>query len=295
MDRDVDKTRKLLAVLAHPDDESFGIGGTLALYASQGVEAYLVCATRGEAGDMNPDLLEGFTSIAERRESELRCAARILGLKEVYFLDYRDSGMPGSDDNYHEGALALAPIEEIARKVASVIRSICPQVIITTDPIGGYKHPDHIAIHRATVEAFRLASDVEFQDGSSPFQPQKLYYQTLPKGVLRKAVRLLRILGRDPHHFGRNADIDLAAIVEEGDFPIHAQIDYHNVAKIREAAAACHTSQLDGGPPRSGVMSWVWRFFGGKEQFMRGYPEAEEGLKEKDLFEGVELEQHNGC
>jgi len=95
-------------VLAHPDDETFGMGGTLALYASQGVEVHLVCATRGEVGEMDPKLLEGFASIAERRESELCCAADMLGLKAVHFLDYRDSGMPGSPDNTHPMALAAS-------------------------------------------------------------------------------------------------------------------------------------------------------------------------------------------
>src|SRR5512135_2907871 len=107
----------LLAVLAHPDDESFGMGGTLAFYAARGVDVYLVCATRGEVGEVPPDLRKRFNSIAELRESELRCAAGILGLKGVYFLDYRDSGMPGSADNHHSKALAAQPIEEVAANV----------------------------------------------------------------------------------------------------------------------------------------------------------------------------------
>jgi N-acetyl-1-D-myo-inositol-2-amino-2-deoxy-alpha-D-glucopyranoside deacetylase len=91
----------LLAVLAHPDDESFGMGGTLALYAARGVEVHLVCATRGEVGEVAPELLNRFESIAELRESELRCAAGNLGLAGVHFLGYRDSGMSGSPDNTH--------------------------------------------------------------------------------------------------------------------------------------------------------------------------------------------------
>src|SRR3990172_8974909 len=92
--------RRLLAVLAHPDDETFGIGGTLAMYARRGVETYLVCAPRGEAGEA-PTGLKGFASVGEMREDELRSAAAILGLKAVYFLGYRDSGMPNSPDNHH--------------------------------------------------------------------------------------------------------------------------------------------------------------------------------------------------
>ncbi len=118
----VKEQKVLLAVLAHPDDESFGMGGTLAYYARQGVQVYLVCATRGEVGDVDPHYLEGFHSIAERRESELRCAAGILGLAGVTFLDYRDSGMPGSADNDHPDALVAALPEEVTGRVAHQIR-----------------------------------------------------------------------------------------------------------------------------------------------------------------------------
>ena len=102
------KHYSLAAVLAHPDDESFGMGGTLALYARKGVEIHLICATRGEAGEMDPDCLEGFDSIAERRESELLCAAEQLGITSVHFLNYRDSGMSGSLANQHPQALVNA-------------------------------------------------------------------------------------------------------------------------------------------------------------------------------------------
>ena len=206
----------LLAVLAHPDDESFGLGGTLALYAERGVETHLVCATRGEVGTVDAEHLEGYASIAERRVDELRCAAGILGLNGVHFLDYRDSGMPGSPDNSHPQALAAAPLDEVAGKIVGYIRRLQPQVVLTFDPIGGYKHPDHIAIQRATLQAFHLAGDAGYITEDPPFQPQKLYYQVIPKGFLRIAVRLLPLFGRDPRRFGRNADIDLMALVEEG-------------------------------------------------------------------------------
>ncbi len=283
----------LLAVLAHPDDESFGIGGTLALYAQRGVQVHLVCATRGEAGEVSPEHLQGFISVADLRVSELRCAAGVLGLSGVHFLDYRDSGMPGSSDNRHPQALAAAPPAEVAARVAHIMRLLRPQVVITNDPIGGYKHPDHIAVHKATTTAFQLAGDPAFvdPDGLPPYQPQKLYYQTFPKGALRLAVRLLPLLGRDPRHFGRNGDIDIRALVEEGDFPIHARIDYRQVAEKRAAASACHASQLDGGPPNRGLIGLVWRLFGDTEQFMRACPPPEPGLREKDLFAGVDCQR----
>jgi N-acetyl-1-D-myo-inositol-2-amino-2-deoxy-alpha-D-glucopyranoside deacetylase len=276
----------LLAVLAHPDDETFGIGGTLALYARRGVEVHLICATRGEAGEVAQEYMEGFDSIADRRVSELHCAAGILGLAGVHFLDYRDSGMSGSQDNQHPQALINAPLEEAAERVAHLIRKLQPQVVITFDPIGGYKHPDHIAIHRATVRAFHLAEDENFRDELPPFKPNKLYYHLFPKGFLRWTVRLMRLVGRDPRRFGKNGDIDLLSIVEDGNFPAHAKIDYRQVEEKRQAAAACHASQLRG-MPRSGCAAWVMRLFDHHDSYMRAEPAVNGRVREKDLFAGI--------
>ncbi len=276
----------LLAVLAHPDDESFGMGGTLALYARQDVDVYLICATRGEVGTVDPKFMAGFHSVAELRESELRCAAGHLCLAGVYFLDYRDSGMPGSPDNQHPQALFAQPLEEVAVKVAEYIRKLRPQVVVTFDPIGGYKHPDHIAIHRATVRAFELAGDPAWADEFAPFQPSKLYFHVMPKGMFKVAVRLMPLFGMDPRRFGRNHDIDLLDLVESGDFPIHARINYAPVVEERDAAAACHASQSDGGPTR-GPLLWARKLFGTQDLFMRSSPPARSGLREKDLFAGL--------
>jgi N-acetyl-1-D-myo-inositol-2-amino-2-deoxy-alpha-D-glucopyranoside deacetylase len=279
----------MLVCLAHPDDETFGMGGTLALYARGGVQVHLVCATRGEVGDVDQELLQGFNSIAERRESELRCAAAILGLTGVHFLGYRDSGMPGTPDNHHPNALDAQPVNEVAAKVVHYMRLLRPQVVVTSDPIGGYKHPDHIAIHKATVLAFELAADHNYQTDLPSFKVQKLYYQTMPKQFLRWAVRLAPLLRMDPHHFGRNRDIDLASLVEEGDFPTHARINCSSVREIRDEATACHASQLGGGGmAQRGPVAFLRRYFGLTETFMRAYPEPEKGLRERDLFEGVE-------
>lgn len=277
--------RRLLAVLAHPDDESFGPGGTLALYAQRGVEVHLACATRGEVGSAPEELLAGHADVGALREHELRCAAKHLGLASVHFLGYRDSGMHGSPDNRHPRALAAAPLDEVAAQVAHLIRQIRPQVVITFDPMGGYRHPDHIAIHRATLEAFQASSDpARFPGGPPAFRPNKLYYHTFDRRFLRLAVRMMRLFGRDPTRFGRNADIDLADIASQ-DFPAHAHIDFREVAEIKARAAACHASQ--GSPPTSGIMGWFFRLAGGSETFMRAYPPAPRGLRETDLFEGV--------
>ena len=280
--------RKILSVLAHPDDESFGMGGTLALYAQKGVQVYLVCATRGEVGEVEPQMLKGFASIGELREHELRCAAEKLGLAGVYFLGYRDSGMTGSENNHHPQALAAASVDEVAEKVVGYIRQIRPQVVLTFDPIGGYRHPDHIAIHKATVKAFHAAGDPQAYPGEGePYQPAKLYYHTIPHRYLGWAVRLMPIFGRDPRHFGQNEDIDLTSLVSE-DFPIHARIDYRTVMDLKMDASACHASQggmgLGGGP---WFMRFVTRLASGRDGFMRAYPPPEKGLREIDLFSGL--------
>src|SRR3990172_2343447 len=172
----------MLAVLAHPDDESFGPGGTLALYASRGVQVHLLCATRGEVGTVSPELMAGHATIGDLRQAELECAASHLGLAGVHFLGYRDSGMPGSPDNRHPQALAAAPIEQVAAAVVEWIRRIRPQVVITFDPIGGYRHPDHIACHNATVLAFEAAGDAARFPASLPaYRPPTPYFHTFPR------------------------------------------------------------------------------------------------------------------
>lgn len=276
----------LLAVLAHPDDETFGMGGTLAHYASKGVDTYLVCATRGELGEMDEDCLDGFSSAAERREHELRCAAKILGLKEVFFLDYRDSGMQGSPDNHHPRALAAQPVDKVAADIVGYIRQLRPQVVITFDPAGGYFHPDHIAMHNATVKAFFAAGDPHFLVGSlMPFTPGKLYFQTISRAFIRIGVRILRIMGKDPRKFGRNGDIDLLKISEVR-FPTHAAVDYRSVAKLRDKASACHASQ-GGRQMAGGMQGWLRNMFSPRETYMRAFPPPVDGVVEKDLFEGV--------
>jgi LmbE family N-acetylglucosaminyl deacetylase len=278
--------RRLLAVLAHPDDETFGMGGTLAMYASQGVEVYLICATRGEVGDVDPKYLEGFVTIGDRREHELRCAAEWLGLKDVIMLGYRDSGMPGSPDNQHPQALAFQPLEKVTGDVTHYIRLLKPEVVLTFDPIGGYRHPDHIAIQQATEKAFYAAGNpAEFAGDLPPYVPQKLYFHSIPHGMVKAGVFILRLAGKDPAHFGKNHDIDLASIASVS-FPTNARIDYHQVAEKRDRASACHESQ-GGGNMNQGMMGWLRRTFGSTDNFMQAYPAPANGHIARDLFEGV--------
>jgi N-acetyl-1-D-myo-inositol-2-amino-2-deoxy-alpha-D-glucopyranoside deacetylase len=281
--------RTLLFVGAHPDDESFGLGGTLAHYAGAGVKVYYVCATRGEVGTIAPEYLQGYASPGDCRWDELTCAAQALGLTGVIHLGYRDSGMPGSPDNHHPEALAAAPLEEVTGRVVKVLRELRPQVVITFDPIGGYRHPDHIAIHLATVAAFQAAANpARFPEHGSAYQPQKLYYIVFSRAFLKLVVRVLPFFGRDPRRFGRNADIDIASLVEV-DYPPTVYIPVRGeAARRRDTASACHRSQLDEGTNGRGVMGTVARLLQNRDGFMRVYPPLERGQPpERDLFEGV--------
>ncbi len=118
--------RTLVFFGAHPDDETFGPGATLAHYAAAGVRVYYSCATRGEAGSTDPEMLKGYASMGDLRWHELECAARELGLAGVTHLGYRDSGMSGTPENTHPNALAAAPIEQVTGRMVKVVRELNP-------------------------------------------------------------------------------------------------------------------------------------------------------------------------
>ena len=283
----------LLAVVAHPDDESFGMGGTLALYSDEGVEVHLICATKGEAGEVPPKMLEGYSSIGALREHELNCAAVELGLTKVHFLEYRDSGMAGSLDNDHPMALFQAPVDEVALKIAHLIRILKPQVVVTFDPIGGYMHPDHIAVHNASVMAFGMAGDKMVDiPGTIPYSPSKLYFHIFPRGLVKYIVKLMPLFGKDPSKFGKNGDINLAAIMNQN-FPTHARINYRKVAEKREKASACHASQ--GGDRQSGyILTWIIRLLSSNESFMRAVPAPKKGILKKTYLREFNILVVNG-
>jgi LmbE family N-acetylglucosaminyl deacetylase len=279
-------TKTILAVLAHPDDEAFGLGGTLALYAQKGYDVYYVCATRGEAGSVDEEHLNGYKDTAEMRTAELMRAAKVLGLKGVFFLGYRDSGMPGMDANRHPDAQVNHPIDEVAGRVVKYIRELKPDIVLTFDPIGGYRHPDHIHIQQATTLAFEKADDASFHpEAGLPFKSRALYYHVFPKGFLKWAVRLMPLVGKDPTKFGRNGDIDLTQLMM--DFPVHASVDIRPVAEIKRKAGEQHASQ-GGIQMRRGLMGFITKMFGEKEEYMRAYPPVDGSYrKQHDLFDDI--------
>src|SRR3954469_8436931 len=156
-----------MAVLAHPDDEVLGMGGVLAKYAQEGVETYVLTATRGQRGRFfdnsnRPDDDE----VGRVREEELRCAARELGVRELTLLDYRD------------GDLDRADPRQAIEVIATHLRRIRPHVVLTFDQFGAYGHPDHIAICQFATAATGVAADPAFVDEhrAAPHRADKLYY-----------------------------------------------------------------------------------------------------------------------
>jgi N-acetyl-1-D-myo-inositol-2-amino-2-deoxy-alpha-D-glucopyranoside deacetylase/mycothiol S-conjugate amidase len=287
--------KSLLAILAHPDDESFGPGATLAKYALAGVSVNYLCGTRGEMGTTDAEHMVGYTETGDMRWAELTCAGKELGLAGIYHLGYRDSGMQDAESNNHPNALTNQPVEDVAARIAHMVRKLRPQVIITHDTIGGYRHPDHIMLNRATLLFFEKMHDpTAFPDpeGLPDYYPQKLYYAIFSRAFLKLAARALPLFGRDPHKFGRNGDIDLISLTNV-DFPTHTVIDVKGEPLLRKQKASdCHKSQLAGGPPRTGPMALVARLMGfsaERESYMRAFPVVPDGvkLKETDLFEGV--------
>lgn len=281
--------RRLLFVLAHPDDESFGSGGTIARYVAEGAAVYLVCATNGDVGTVSAEMLNGYKSVAELRLAELDCAASKLGFQKVYKFGYKDSGMMNSETSRDPACLWQAPQAEVTRRVVEVIRDARPQVVITFNRYGGYGHPDHIAIQRAATEAFFLAGDAAYETGQPPYRPQKLYYTAFPTALLRFYVTFMRLRGRDPRRVGKNADLDFVAVLENVE-PSHARVDIRAYLQAWDEANACHASQLGGGLPR--LPLFVRQLISGAQGFTRIYPPPDyDKIDETDLFAGVQVDQ----
>ncbi len=238
----------LMIVFAHPDDEAFGIGGTLARYGAEAaVRVVLVCATRGEAGEISNPKLATPERLGEVREQELRCACQKLQVDEVYFLDYRDSGMAGTPENLAPGALAAADLDEVVGKIVAHIRRERPDVVVTFDEAGGYGHPDHVAIHHQTRAAFAAAADpAKFPEqiamGLKPHQAKKLYYTAIPRRFFREAVEKIQELGIEiPARYLERVD----GLVGMPDEACTTDIYVQDFWDSKQAAVQCHATQLN--------------------------------------------------
>lgn len=234
-------TRSILACFAHPDDESFSVGGTIAHYASLGIPTTLVCTTRGEAGKIADPALATKETLGEVREQELRCAASALGIQDVEILGYRDSGMEGAEDNNNPDAYVMADRDEVVARLVGFIRSLKPEVVITFDPDGAYGHPDHIAIHHHTVAAVAAARDeTRYPEAGPVWSPRRLFFTAISKARFTEMRTRLAAMGVDTSAFDRE---DMPIIGQEDD-EIDVTMDVRETVAAKRAALKCHATQF---------------------------------------------------
>lgn len=279
----------LLGIFAHPDDESFGPGATLARYAAQGADVHVVIATDGIAGSVeDPSHLSEHESLAQVRSAELSRAAVALDITSIWSMPYRDSGMRGAPDNDHPDALIQQPLQHTVDEVLGYIERLHPQVVLTHDPYGGYGHPDHIRCCEATTTAFFVSRERAAQGQYGGWRgPQKLYYTAFPKWLIKFFVRAMPLVGRDPTSFGRNRDINLAEI-SQWETPVHARIFVGPYQSAKLRASMAHASQFSGGPSWAGALpAPVRKRVMDYDLFTCAYP-VPNGQIESDLFAGVD-------
>ena len=265
---------RLMAVLAHPDDETLGVGGTLVHYARQGVETHLVTATHGEAGRYGDGTEHpGPQALGVIREQELRRAAAVLGVRSLTLLDYRDGSLDQAE-----------PREAIAR-IARHLRAVRPQVVVTFDPYGGYGHPDHIAVSQLTTAAVAAAADpgfrVEVAPDGAPHAVSKLYYMAWDESAYEHYQGAFKRL------VSRVDDVERVASPWPA-WSITTRLDARAHWRTVWEAVQCHRSQIavygrlgELGPEAHEAL---W----GDQTFYRAMSRVNGGRAvERDLFEGL--------
>ncbi|MDQ2797950.1 MAG: PIG-L family deacetylase [Actinomycetota bacterium] len=253
---------RLLVVVAHPDDESFGTGSVIAAAVASGAEVTICCATRGEAGEA-PASLAG-ADLAEVREGELRTAAGILGVHRCVLLRFADSGMSGAPP---PGALAAAPSNEVTAALRAVLDDISPDVVVTLDPEHGDGHRDHVAITRAAVAVCHEHPRV------------RLYAWGLRRPLLARWFTELARLRPDSGHL----DLDRAGLGRP-DAHITTVIPVAEFRSLREQAIAAHASQTS---PYDGMPGDLRDEFLDTDSLVRLQPPWQAGPLETSLFPAV--------
>ena len=239
------RKRSLLGAYGHPDDEQ-GVSGLMRKYADAGADVTLVCATRGEAGEIAPGVAATPQNLGQVREEELRCAAEKIGINNLYFLDYRDSGMIGTPENNDPRCLWQANLMEVTEKLVRIVRRHKPHVMLTFDPQGGYGHPDHMKIHQAAMMAYFIAGDARIfpeqvsQEGLSAWTPLKLYWGAFSRGTFQKYAEMAEEAGVEISE-------PMRQFLKRGtpDEAITTRVDVAKFVDLKLNALYCHASQMD--------------------------------------------------
>ena len=267
------ETGGLLLVFAHPDDETFGVAGTMAHARERGLPVTMLCATRGEVGQIAEGVDATPETLGAVRERELRDAMAALGVHDVRFLDYRDSGMKGTPDNDDPRALMNAPVDDVAARIVRVIRERRPDSVITWDESGAYGHPDHVAIHFATKAAVEQAADAgRWPDAGAPFAVPALFYNSIPMSEFGAMMEEMRNRGIEiPDYTGDEV------LVQEPPFVPNTLFDASAVVARKWQAILCHTSQLADMAPFMRMPEDLRNAFFSREWFARAFPPVPEG------------------
>lgn len=283
---------RLMAMHAHPDDESSKGAATTARYAAEGARVLVVTLTGGERGEiLNPamDLPEVHGRIHEIRIDEMARAAEILGV-EQHWLGFVDSGLPEGDPPppLPEGCFALVPLAESTERLVRLIREFKPHVLTTYDENGGYPHPDHIRCHEVSMAAYEAAADYQlFSDAGPPWSVSKLYYN---HGFLRKRMQLFQDEFAEHGEEGpftkwlKDWDPELDVTANR----ITTSIECSKYFAQRDDALRAHATQID---PKSFFfttpMEWQQRLWP-TEEFELARSRVPIELPEDDLFAGVD-------
>ncbi len=280
---------RMMAVHAHPDDESSKGAAAMARYVHDGVQVVVVSCTGGERGDvLNPALQhdpEILRDMPEVRRKEMAEAVAVLGVDHEW-LGFVDSGLPEGDPlpPLPEGCFALTPVEVAAEPLVRLIRQYRPQVVTTYDENGGYPHPDHIMCHQVTVEAFHAAGDPErYPDAGEPWQPAKLYYnQTLSRARITTFHDAMTAEGLESPFAEW-----IARWEERGERPITTRVPCADFFEVRDRALIAHATQVDPLGTWFAIPLAMQRELWPTEDFELAHSEVPVDLPEDDLFAGV--------
>ncbi|MFA7297022.1 MAG: PIG-L family deacetylase [Dehalococcoidia bacterium] len=236
--------KRVLAIYGHPDDEGQATG-SLAAFVAAGNAVTVLCATRGEVGEISDPALSTPETLWYTRELELRAAMAQIGVGDVRFLDFRDSGMVGTPENADPRCLHQQPAEVSVPAVLSVMRDVRPHFVFTWQPDGGYGHPDHIAIHTHTVAAFEACGDASaYPETGAAWTPERLYWgaRTMRQFATVRFEMERRGLLSEP----MNEDIRarMLAALEAPEPQASVAVDTREFVVMRRRAAGMHRSQF---------------------------------------------------